>query len=201
MSEFKRSTWRQHNWLSWQFSVLGNSTQSTWFNLQLCELQCLLCLNFHRIRSTRALQWKINFHKGTFNVSYGKCIKIIKTGTFLDLFIWSTASPVGHLVFHCKYLSRVNIKTLFSFKLTRDVMTGNKSFIMLDRWNKLSHDSSNSTIGIFTLSHHTKDICNPLQCKHMIQRHFFECWKTSRPIHQKWNKTKLLSAANTCVYN
>lgn len=49
--------------------------------------------------------------------------------------------------------------------------TDNKSFILLDRWNKLSHDSSNSTIRIFTLSHHTKDICNPLQCKHMIQRH------------------------------
>lgn len=49
--------------------------------------------------------------------------------------------------------------------------TDNKSFILLDRWNQLSHDSSNSTIRIFTLSHHTKDICNPLQCKHMIQRH------------------------------
>lgn len=65
------------------------------------------------------------------------------------------------------------IKTLVwvkSSKLTQGMTTGNKSFIMLDRWNKPSHDSSNSTIGIFT---HTKDICNPLQCKHMIQRHFW----------------------------
>lgn len=37
-----------------------------------------------------------------------------------------------------------------SSKLAQDMETGNKSFIMLDRWNKPSHDSSNSTIGIFT---------------------------------------------------
>lgn len=87
------------------------------------------------------------------------------------------------------------IKTLFcvkSSKLTQGMTTGNKSFIMLDRWNKPSHDSSNSTIGIFT---HTKDICNPLQCKHMIQRHFWML--ENKPIYppkMKHNKPAFSAA-------
>lgn len=65
---------------------------------------------------------------------------------------------------------------------------------MLDRWNKLSHDSSNSTIGIFTLSHHTKDICNPLQCKHIIQRHFWMLEnKPTYPPKMKQNKPAFCS--------
>ena len=98
------------------------------------------------------------------------------------------------LYFHRSPHSLSMHKMLNWFELITHSSTGNKSFIMLDRWNKLSHDSSNSTIGIFTLSHHTKDICNPLQCKHMIQRHVWMLEnKPTYPPKMKQNKPAFCS--------
>lgn len=76
-------------------------------------------------------------------------ISASKLKVFLNVLIWSTASPVG-LYKRCHPCPIITYKYYPRSKEAQDMDTGNKSFIMLDRKNKPSHDSSNSTIGIFT---------------------------------------------------
>lgn len=93
-----------------------------------------------------------------------------------------------------KWVARlINSALCWPTKCKQSLKTGKKLFIMLDRWNKLSHDSSILPFRIFTLSHHTKDICNPLQCKHDTKRRIWML--ENKPIYPPREKTKQKAAA------